>query len=189
MRITSGFRNKESQAKAMEDLRVADPKQYEKNYGLSADNDSSTEKWLETHASKHQSGNAIDVSYPKSIRNNAKKKESFLASLNRRLSSGGGYAVGEGHHIHINTGKKGQKVSAADASNFETRFDSTQQSMKLAELTEANVEGKSNIGQGGGNIVAPNNSQTNISNTTQQTIAAAPTAEDSWWNKLDRLLD
>ena len=117
MRITSGFRNKASQAKAMEGLRLRDPKQYEKNYGMDAKNDSSTDEWLKKNASRHQSGNAIDISYPKGV-----DRKTILKSLNKRLR-GVGYAMGEGDHIHINTGLKGIKPAMEEITAFEDKFE------------------------------------------------------------------
>jgi hypothetical protein len=43
----------------------------------------------------------------------------------------------------------------------------------LGDLTEENQYAKANMGQGGTNVVAPNNSQTNINNTTQPMVMAA----------------
>ncbi len=133
MRITSGFRNTEAQRKAMEELRRDDPAQYEKNYGLDAKNDASTEKWLKDHISRHSTGNAVDVSYPEGIKGNKAKQEEFVNSLNSMLQKDGdgSYAVAEGHHIHINTGQKTGKMSQA---TFEKAFN-----VKMAQRANPGV--------------------------------------------------
>ena len=133
MRITSGFRNTAAQRKAMEELRRDDPAQYEKNYGLDAKNDASTEKWLKDHISRHSTGNAVDVSYPEGIKGNKAKQEEFVNSLNSMLQKDGdgSYAVAEGHHNHINTGQKTGKMSQA---TFEKAFN-----VKMAQRANPGV--------------------------------------------------
>ena len=171
MRITSGFRNKKAQTKAMENMRKNNPENYKSNYGVS--NDSSTEKWLETHASRHQSGNAIDVSYPKSIGSNTGKRNSFLESLNGNLGEGG-YAVGEGNHIHINTGNKNTKPSADASAKFEAKFNGYAKSQALNTAQD----GLSNamVGKGGtSNTIVhhTNNTQTNVGPTNINAVGSA----------------
>ena len=177
MRITSGFRNKESQAKAMEGLRKRDPKQYEKNYGADAGNDSATEEWLKTHASRHQSGNAIDVSYPKGV-----SRKSILSSLNSSFGKDGGYAVGEGDHIHINTGAK---TTAGASAKFESKFNALNspqdKTSALNSLQTENAQGKMTSGQSAPTIVSAPQTTTNNSNSSTS-LLLPPTAKDSFWD-------
>ena len=73
---------------------------------LDSVNDSSTEQWLQKHFSKHQSGNAFDVSYPKGVKGNKARQAEFVNSLDRRLKAThpAASAHNEDDHIHINTG-------------------------------------------------------------------------------------
>ena len=87
------------------------------------------------------------------------------------------------NHVHINTG---QKKSRVDAKAFESNFNNTGQ--RLQTLSAQNVDAQRMGGGGGGTtIVAPQTTKVSQSSTTA--VIQAPTAEDSWWRKIDRLLD
>ena len=190
MRITSGFRNTEAQRKAMEDLRRRDPEQYAKNYtgyrwnkDMSLVNDSSTEKWLKTHISKHSTGNAIDVAYPKGIKGNKTKQEAFVKSLNSTfaMDGDGSHAEAEGDHIHINTG---QKKLRNNAKAFEEKFNSLPNTsgQTLQQLQTQN-NALNGMGSGGGTtVIAP----TTNNNSSQATTAVMsnPNAKDSVWENM-----
>jgi hypothetical protein len=136
MRVTSAYRNRAAQRKAMENQRKNDPAQYKKNYSLGGTltpSDTSTETWLNKRMSKHQHGNAIDVGYPEGIKGNTPKAIAFVASINNKLMSAGfdGNAVGEGNHIHMSTGAT---PSLKEAKVFENLFNKSAQGANLKSL-------------------------------------------------------
>jgi hypothetical protein len=182
MKITSGFRNTAAQRKAMEELRKDDPAQYEKNYGFSAKNDASTEKWLKGHISRHSTGNALDVSYPSGIKGNKAKQEEFVDSLNSVLQADGdgSYAVAEGHHIHINTGQKAGKMSQA---SFEKKFNALSaavppmsKSNTLNENQNMNNELK---GKPKDTVVVLNESKTESTSNSNTQVLSHPSGIDA----------
>jgi hypothetical protein len=119
--------------------------------------------------SKHEHGNAIDFSYPHGY------SEETFPQLEQHIKSvfPGAFLKKENDHLHM---------------SFSDKALPNQSGRALQDLQTQNSVLNSKRGGGGGTtIVAPQTTQVKQSSTTA--IMSTPTAEDSWWRKLDRLLD
>jgi hypothetical protein len=180
MRITSGFRNKEAQRKAMEWQRKNNPAQYKKNYsmgGTLTPSDTSTETWLNKRMSKHQHGNGIDVGYPKGIKGGTPRATAFVTSINNKLAAEGfdGLAVEEGNHIHMTAG--GPKTKA-QADKFERDFNAFKENDQGQRLKQAN-QGVNGAGVNGGVTVNNYNNQSYKKTDTSNLITSGGATDPS----------
>ena len=135
-RVTSGFRNKEAQRRAMENQRIKNPAQYKKNYGTPTE--TSTDEWMSRKMSKHQHGRAVDIAYPAEIRGNEIKEHAFVDSINENLIASGlkPTAVHEIDHIHMGLGATPTRKEAA---LYELAFNAKQQELFGTRNNRGNV--------------------------------------------------
>lgn len=133
IRMTSAFRTKSEQAKAMGDLSSDS---FKRNYGRtiaklgitdvgeagSKQRKATTSKILDNWASRHMVGKGFDLAYPDKVKNK-KDKAALVSNLDTTLrESGKGWAWGEGDHIHINEGKTGTAATPMQAEAFEKQL-------------------------------------------------------------------
>lgn len=178
MRITSGFRNRQAQRRAMESLRLRDKAQYEKNYtGPGNSSATSTDAWLDRTMSKHQHGNGIDIGYPKGIKGRTPRATAFVASINNKLKAEGfdGIAVEEGDHIHMTAG--GPKTKA-QADKFERDFNAFKENDQGQRLKQAN-QGVNGAGVNGGVTVNNYNNQSYKKTDTSNLITSGGATDPS----------
>lgn len=177
-RITSGFRNREAQIKAMENQKKSDPKQYLKNYG-----NVTPEEWLKTKSSKHQHGNGIDIGYPADYKDDEILKEALVSDINLRLMRAGmgfsAHAEKEGDHIHL--ALRGSKTKE-QVRAFDIKFmDAYNANTSGTTLTGLNQFATDSLGQSSPPIIIQDNSNKSANTTALMTGHATDTS--GFWHK------
>ena len=179
LRVTSGFRTKESGNEAMLKSKSDFSKTYSEqtrkgitDFGTPGSDERKAaiaQMRLNGFQSKHEHGNAIDFSYPTGY-----SKATFPQLKSDILSVfPGADLIKEKDHLHM---------------SFSDKALPNQSGKNLQDLQNQNSI-LSGMGGGGGGttVIAPTTNNNSSQSTTA--VLANPTAEDSWWRKIDRLLD